>query len=63
MKKHKVINSKLAAAERILVAYERMSEDEKTQLHAWEHEHVTGDGLITSEDWPGWDEAIKRVLN
>jgi hypothetical protein len=51
----------LLTAERIVAAYAVMTPEEKAALHAWEAQHVTGDGTFATSDWPGWQSVFARI--
>jgi hypothetical protein len=55
------MDAQLARYERIIKAATALSEQERTDLAAWERSDVTGDGQFATSDWPGWDAVIKRV--
>lgn len=42
-------------------AYSQMPPAVRSELHAWEREHVTGDGRFSTSDWPGWDRYVMPV--
>lgn len=56
-------DARLAEMERTVKAALQMTPSEVEALHAWESEHVTGDGCLTSRDWPGWDDVLKRLAH
>lgn len=51
----------LLTAERIVDACSRMTDAERDALHAWEAEHVKGDGRFATSDWPGWSAIFIRL--
>lgn len=53
----------LLTAERIVSAYARMTDAERAALHAWEAEHVTGDGRFATSGWPGWTAVFARLFH
>jgi len=54
---------KLAVYERLAEFSEKLSDEEAEALKAWEHEHVKGDGLLGTSDWPSWESVISRLNN
>jgi hypothetical protein len=57
----KLMDAQLARYERIIKATTALTEQEKAGLMEWERNNVTGNGKFATNDWPGWDEVIKRI--
>ncbi|MCY1284040.1 hypothetical protein D9M69_452350 [compost metagenome] len=56
-----MIDGMIARYKRIMKAATVMTADEKAALQQWEKENVTGNGDVTTSDWPGWDSIINRI--
>lgn len=57
----KSTETQLARYERILNAATVMTDQEKSDLLDWEKKNLTGDGLVATSDWPGWESIIHRM--
>ncbi len=42
---------------KMIDTYEKLTGEEKEDLHLWEQDHLVGGGLAFA-DWPGWESYI-----
>lgn len=53
----------LLTAERLVMLYGWMSEQERAMLQRWEDRHLVAGGAASTTDWPGWAIIYRRRYN
>lgn len=50
-------------AEKLVMLYGWMSEQERAILQRWEDRHLVNGGVLSTSDWPGWAIIYRRRYN